>query len=75
MLCPFRLNDNRYWRRELASLPLCFVNLPNYITLTRIFSIPVLIWVLTSSYFNSTNGERELIAFVHLHRRLDYRCH
>jgi CDP-diacylglycerol--glycerol-3-phosphate 3-phosphatidyltransferase len=38
------------------------VNLPNYITLTRIFSIPVLIWVLTSSYFNSTNGERELIA-------------
>jgi len=43
-------------------LPLCFVNLPNYITLTRIFSIPVLIWVLTSSYFNSTNGERELIA-------------
>jgi len=38
------------------------VNLPNYITLTRILSIPVLIWVLTSSYFNSTNGERELIA-------------
>ena len=38
------------------------MNLPNYITLTRIFSIPVLIWVLTSSYFNSTNGERELIA-------------
>ncbi len=38
------------------------MNLPNYITLTRIFSIPVLIWVLTSSYFSSTNGERELIA-------------
>ena len=38
------------------------MNLPNYITLTRILSIPVLIWVLTSSYFNSTNGERELIA-------------
>jgi CDP-diacylglycerol--glycerol-3-phosphate 3-phosphatidyltransferase len=38
------------------------VNLPNYITLTRIFSIPVLIWVLTSSRFSSTNGDRELIA-------------
>jgi CDP-diacylglycerol--glycerol-3-phosphate 3-phosphatidyltransferase len=38
------------------------VNLPNYITLTRIASIPVLIWVLTSSRFSSTNGERELIA-------------
>jgi len=38
------------------------VNLPTYITLVRIFSIPVLIWVLTSSRFNSTNGERELLA-------------
>ena len=38
------------------------MNLPNYITLTRILSIPVLIWVLTSNYFSSTNGERELIA-------------
>jgi CDP-diacylglycerol---glycerol-3-phosphate 3-phosphatidyltransferase len=38
------------------------VNLPNYITLTRICMIPVLIWVLTSSVFSSTNGNRELIA-------------
>lgn len=38
------------------------MNLPNSITLTRIFSIPVLIWVLTSSHFSSTNGERELLA-------------
>ena len=38
------------------------VNLPNYITLTRIFSIPVLIWVLTSNSFSSTNGDRELLA-------------
>ncbi len=38
------------------------MNLPNYITLTRIFSIPVLIWILSSSRFNSTNGERELLA-------------
>ena len=39
-----------------------FVNLPNYITLTRIFSIPVLIWILSSSHFSSTNGDRELLA-------------
>lgn len=38
------------------------MNLPNYITLTRIASIPVLIWVLTTSRFSSTNGDRELIA-------------
>ncbi len=38
------------------------MNLPNYITLTRIACIPVLIWVLTSSSFSSTNGDRELIA-------------
>jgi len=38
------------------------VNLPTYITLTRIFSIPVLIWVLSSSRFSSAHGERELLA-------------
>ena len=38
------------------------MNLPNYITLTRIFSIPVLIWILTSNRFSSTNGDRELLA-------------
>ena len=38
------------------------VNLPNSITLTRIFSIPVLIWILSSSRFTSTNGEKELLA-------------
>lgn len=38
------------------------MNLPNYITLTRIACIPVLIWVLTSNSFSSTNGDRELIA-------------
>ena len=38
------------------------MNLPNYITLTRIFSIPVLIWILSSSRFSSGNGERELLA-------------
>jgi len=38
------------------------VNLPNYITLTRIFSVPVLIWILSSHLFNGTHGERELLA-------------
>ncbi len=40
-----------------------FVNLPNYITLTRIFSIPVLIWILLSRrFFIGVHGERELLA-------------
>ena len=38
------------------------MNLPNYITLTRIFSVPVLIWILSSSRFSSTHGEKELLA-------------
>jgi len=38
------------------------VNLPNSITLVRILSIPVLIWVLSSSRFTSANGEKEIIA-------------
>ena len=39
-----------------------FVNLPNSITLTRIFSVPVLIWILSSRLFAGSNGERELLA-------------
>jgi len=38
------------------------VNLPNSITLIRIFSIPLLIWVLSSARFSSVNGEKELLA-------------
>jgi CDP-diacylglycerol---glycerol-3-phosphate 3-phosphatidyltransferase len=38
------------------------VNLPNSITLIRICSIPLLIWVLSSNYFSSAHGEKELIA-------------
>ena len=38
------------------------MNLPNSITLIRIFSIPLLMWILSSSRFNSVNGERELLA-------------
>lgn len=38
------------------------MNLPNSITLTRIFSIPLLIWILSTSRFPSANGEKELLA-------------
>jgi CDP-diacylglycerol---glycerol-3-phosphate 3-phosphatidyltransferase len=38
------------------------VNLPNYITFTRIFSVPVLIWILSSSRFEGAHGQKELIA-------------
>ena len=38
------------------------MNLPNSITLTRICSIPLLMWVLASSHFNSVHGEKELLA-------------
>jgi CDP-diacylglycerol---glycerol-3-phosphate 3-phosphatidyltransferase len=38
------------------------VNLPNSITLTRILSIPLLIWILSSSHFQSGYGEKELLA-------------
>ena len=38
------------------------VNLPNSITLIRIFSIPLLMWILSSGRFSTPNGERELLA-------------
>ena len=38
------------------------MNLPNSITLVRIFSIPLLMWILLSPRFNGVNGERELLA-------------
>ncbi len=38
------------------------MNLPNSITLTRIFSIPVLIWILSTNRFQGTGGEKELLA-------------
>lgn len=38
------------------------MNLPNYITISRIFSVPILLWLLTSNVFSSGNGERELAA-------------
>ena len=38
------------------------VNLPNSITLIRIFCIPLLMWILSSPRFSSVTGERELLA-------------
>lgn len=38
------------------------MNLPNSITLTRICSIPLLIWLLSSNHFSSAHGEKELLA-------------
>ena len=38
------------------------VNLPNSITLTRICSIPLLVWILSSNRFNTVNGGQELLA-------------
>jgi CDP-diacylglycerol---glycerol-3-phosphate 3-phosphatidyltransferase len=38
------------------------VNLPNYITLSRILSIPLLIWLLSSNRFSSEHGEKEMLA-------------
>lgn len=38
------------------------VNLPNYITMARIFSVPILIWILASSYFHNAHGQKEIVA-------------
>jgi CDP-diacylglycerol--glycerol-3-phosphate 3-phosphatidyltransferase len=40
------------------------VNLPNYITMSRVLSIPLLMWVLLSSRFTSFHGEKEILASV-----------
>jgi len=40
------------------------VNLPNSITLSRICSIPLLIWILSSRHIPSAGGERELLASI-----------
>ncbi|HKI24860.1 MAG TPA: CDP-diacylglycerol--glycerol-3-phosphate 3-phosphatidyltransferase [Candidatus Sulfotelmatobacter sp.] len=55
---PIPVEHNQFGLRR--ALPR--VNLPNSITLTRIFSIPLLIWILSSSRFSSANGEKELLA-------------
>jgi len=38
------------------------VNLPNYITSTRIFAVPLLIWILSTSWLDKPAGVREITA-------------
>jgi len=38
------------------------VNLPNSITFIRIFSIPLLIWILSTGRLGGKHGEKELLA-------------
>lgn len=38
------------------------MNLPNAITLSRIVSIPLLIWLLSTTHLSSLHGEKELVA-------------
>jgi CDP-diacylglycerol--glycerol-3-phosphate 3-phosphatidyltransferase len=37
------------------------VNLPNYITLSRIAAIPLIVWILTTSYFGASGGTRRVV--------------
>ena len=50
----FRVEDNRRGTCFLSDL----VNLPNSITLTRIRSIPLLIWILSTQRFSGVTGKR-----------------
>ena len=38
------------------------MNLPNYITSTRIFAVPLLIWILSTSWLDKPAGVREITA-------------
>ncbi|MFZ0805458.1 MAG: CDP-diacylglycerol--glycerol-3-phosphate 3-phosphatidyltransferase [Candidatus Sulfotelmatobacter sp.] len=49
-------------RHEVLAGNASRVNLPNSITLIRILSIPLLVWILSSARFSSINGEKELLA-------------
>ena len=40
------------------------MNLPNSITLVRIASIPLLMWILSSNQFTSEHGTKELLASI-----------
>ncbi|HZU21373.1 MAG TPA: CDP-diacylglycerol--glycerol-3-phosphate 3-phosphatidyltransferase, partial [Terriglobales bacterium] len=40
------------------------MNLPNYITISRIFTIPLVMWILLSNRFSQATGAKELLAAV-----------
>ena len=54
------VEDNHFDRP--AVLASHCVNLPNYITLTRIAAVPLLIWILCTPRLSDSNGEREILA-------------
>jgi len=58
---PPAVEDNQNWI-PIGPRTALSVNLPNSITLIRIFSIPLLMWILSSGRFSSVNGEKELLA-------------
>jgi CDP-diacylglycerol---glycerol-3-phosphate 3-phosphatidyltransferase len=47
------------WSRDVSQPA---VNLPNSITLSRILSIPLLIWILSTHRFPSSDGTQEILA-------------
>jgi CDP-diacylglycerol--glycerol-3-phosphate 3-phosphatidyltransferase len=55
---PFEGEGGRNDRRA-ADFP---VNLPNSITLSRIATVPILIWVLSPKFPHSVHGEQEILA-------------
>jgi CDP-diacylglycerol---glycerol-3-phosphate 3-phosphatidyltransferase len=63
LLSPLALKDNRsqltWVGHAIHQVP---VNLPNSITLSRIVSVPVLLWILSARLFEGDNGHRELLA-------------
>ena len=38
------------------------MNLPNWLTVSRILSIPLLVWILGTPYISSSHGQKELLA-------------
>jgi len=38
------------------------VNLPNWLTVSRISSVPLLVWILSTHHIGSDHGEKELLA-------------
>jgi CDP-diacylglycerol--glycerol-3-phosphate 3-phosphatidyltransferase len=64
LLSPYGVEDNQatLLSYRLASSAKLLVNLPNSITFIRILSIPLLIWILSTSRLGSEHGEKELLA-------------
>lgn len=55
-------NSKSAWKFSLLEPLSIAVNLPNYITLSRIAAVPLLIWLLCTTRFNNMDGEQEILA-------------